>query len=398
PELQGMLELDRDLFQKVIKLPAIRIDAKDCNIFRKKLQNVLLNRPRLKNIVPDPDVNCRTKKIIVLRPGATLSDDEKAFVKSRGGLSVNHEMTLGYSYWTSEQILREVLPPEITDVPSGFETIGHIAHVNLRDNQLKFKNIIGQVIMDKNSPQIKTVVNKTNTIDDTFRFFKMEVIAGENNLQTSIIQNGITYEFDFSKVYWNSRLQAEHDRLVDSFSSSDVICDMFAGVGPFAIPAAKKGCFVYANDLNPSSFKALEHNAKTNQVADRIKAFNLDGREFVMQVTENTLKENNKMFNHVVMNLPATALQFLDVFKGLFSGYEDKFISSLSGSTLINLPSVHCYCFSKDENPMMDAQKQAEKVLGASLEGICKVYHVRNVAPKKQMMCVSFKLPSSVAF
>jgi len=41
---------------------------------------------------------------------------------------------------------------------------------------------------------------------------------------------------------------------------------MFAGIGPFAIPAAKKGCFVYANDLNPASFNYLIENAKSNKV------------------------------------------------------------------------------------------------------------------------------------
>ena len=119
--------------------------------------------------------------------------------------------------------------------------------------------------MDKNSPQIKTVVNKTNTIDTTFRFFKMEVLAGEQSLETSVKEHGCVYEFDFSTVYWNSRLQTEHKRLVDKLSSSEIICDMFAGVGPFAIPAAKKGCLVYANDLNPESYKALCHNEGKNK-------------------------------------------------------------------------------------------------------------------------------------
>jgi tRNA (guanine37-N1)-methyltransferase len=46
----------------------------------------------------------------------------------------------------------------------------------------------------------------------------------------------------------------------------DVIADVFAGVGPFAIPAAKKGCAVFANDLNPNSTKYLSVNVQNNRV------------------------------------------------------------------------------------------------------------------------------------
>ena len=44
------------------------------------------------------------------------------------------------------------------------------------------------------------------------------------------------------------------------------MADVFAGVGPFAIPAAKNGCAVFANDLNPDSVKWLRHNVNSNNV------------------------------------------------------------------------------------------------------------------------------------
>ena len=50
----------------------------------------------------------------------------------------------------------------------------------------------------------------------------------------------------------------------------EVVVDVFAGVGPFAVPLAKKGSFVYGNDLNPESSKCMEENSKRNKV--RIEA------------------------------------------------------------------------------------------------------------------------------
>lgn len=72
----------------------------------------------------------------------------------------------------------------------------------------------------------------------------MEIIAGEDNLIALVKQNGFKYKVDYSKVYWNSRLEREHERLVSIFDPNDIIWDAMAGVGPFSIPAAKKYCKV----------------------------------------------------------------------------------------------------------------------------------------------------------
>uniref|UniRef100_A0A8C7HKJ8 SAM-dependent methyltransferase TRM5/TYW2-type domain-containing protein n=1 Tax=Oncorhynchus kisutch TaxID=8019 RepID=A0A8C7HKJ8_ONCKI len=102
------------------------------------------------------------------------------------------------------EVLRSFgVPQELqgTGYHSGFSRVCHIAHMNLREHQLPYRNLIGQVIMDKN-PWVTCVVNKTNTIDSTYRFFKM-VMVGEENMVAKVRENGVTYEFDFSCVYWN---------------------------------------------------------------------------------------------------------------------------------------------------------------------------------------------------
>jgi hypothetical protein len=48
------------------------------------------------------------------------------------------------------------------------------------------------------------------------------------------------------QVYWNSRLEAEHTRLVQLFDPHDIIADVMAGIGPFAVPAGMRGCTVRA--------------------------------------------------------------------------------------------------------------------------------------------------------
>eukprot|EP01105_Mastigella_eilhardi_P017971 TRINITY_DN4147_c0_g1_i1.p1 TRINITY_DN4147_c0_g1~~TRINITY_DN4147_c0_g1_i1.p1 ORF type:complete len:476 (+),score=137.76 TRINITY_DN4147_c0_g1_i1:18-1445(+) len=292
---------------------------------------------------------------------------------------VEHWTTLDHTCFTAEQILRKLLPPEIKEIPSSFEAVGTIAHVNLKDEQLPYRHLIGEAILAKNK-QLKTVVNKLGTIDAKFRTFAMDVIAGENNFITDTSEGQCTFRMNYAEVYWNSRLQTEHARLVALFKPSDIICDVFAGIGPFALPAAKRGCTVYANDLNPRSYYYLCENAKLNKVARNVKAFNMDGRDFVRHVLNTGVKAH-----HFLMNLPASAVEFLDVFREFLPPSEH-------GEADLLPVRVHCYTFSKAASPSQDALEQVHKLIPEPAMHDVLVTDVRDVSPHKRMLCVSFGL------
>ncbi len=45
--------------------------------------------------------------------------------------------------------------------------------------------------------------------------------------------------------------------MLAKFKEGETLCDMFCGVGPLAIRAARKGLKVIANDLNPECYLYL---------------------------------------------------------------------------------------------------------------------------------------------
>lgn len=139
--------------------------------------------------------------------------------------------------------------------------------MNLREEYLPYKHLIAEVIADKNSA-VKTVINKINDVgtNSEYRTFGYEVLVGEDDMNVEVREGDCTFKFDYSKVYWNTRLQTEHKRLVDSFNAGEVVCDVMAGVGPFACPAGKKGVFVWANDLNPDSYASMKDAIERNKV------------------------------------------------------------------------------------------------------------------------------------
>jgi len=66
-------------------------------------------------------------------------------VASDGGVTIDHQLTLEYHHWSMPHILNAVLPVDTREIPSSFETVGHIAHLNLPSELAEYKHLIGRL-------------------------------------------------------------------------------------------------------------------------------------------------------------------------------------------------------------------------------------------------------------
>ena len=153
---------------------------------------------------------------------------------------------------------------------------------------------------------------------------------------------------------------------------------MFCGVGPFVLPAAKKGCVCYANDLNPFCYSYLKKNIQINQLnPSKIHVFNQDARQFMQSLSQQSIA-----ITQVIMNLPESAEFFCDVFKTI---------------QLPSTPTIHCYMFSNKEDPVLDSIHRIEHVLGVRLSRLeTEGRVIRDVAPYKRMTHIAFHIPFHV--
>ena len=362
-----------------------------------------------------------------------LNPEKNSQLKKEDKYSITEEqITLDEKNFSYEEIFKYFIEDEISNkrineseisldkllksLPNGFEIVGKIAHMNLRDEYLNYKYFIGQLILDKN-PSLATVVNKLGKINNIYRTYEMEILAGEENYFVEHKEGNVRFQFDLRKTYWSSRLQNERDRVLKLMEKNEVLCDAFCGVGPLALRACKKGVKVYANDLNPDAYDYLNNNIKINKLNKGnfvIKTYNMDAREFIKSLVDMS-KHNkdeeeinaDKIFpsdlhiDHFYMNLPKDAIEFMDVFIGLFKGCKDNIYNK------DNLPMIHVYGFAKiDNNPNEILKKRIAKAFKMEYDlfkkecekDIKNIENVRDISNKKVVFCIDMKIPSIVAY
>lgn len=365
-----MNQIDKSKFVQKIQLVALRLQEVSLASFAlKALQPHLLNKPRLRNIVVFNDekvilLNEEIKSISEIQDSPGFNEFKKKCKVS----SLPYTLVLDYDYFTFGEIIKILIPGlEV----SAFETVGDIAHLNLREDVLPHKMVIGEVLLDK-TKSINTVINKTGPVHTEFRTFPYEILATKipqkhtlNSLETIHNDFGIRFHLDVAKVYYNSRLHTMHKDLIKNLPNDAIVADAMCGIGPFAIRAAKRGLECYANDLNPDSFFWLNKNIVKNKV--KVSSYCMDAREFISKVKA----------TDYIMNLPASSLTFLDAF------YKHEKCR------------IHLFCFSSHQEEQKDVRNRIEAIFGCTVS-VYESKFVRMVSTSKSCVYVKMELPNLV--
>jgi tRNA (guanine37-N1)-methyltransferase len=202
---------------------------------------------------------------------------------------------------------RGLLPPHlVAKLPRSFDIIGDIGIIELSPELEAYSVEVGKAVLQVN-PHVRLVLRKSGEVTGKFRTRGLLALAGSGGMETVHHEFACRYHLDVSSVYFNPRLGHERRRVAEQVKEDEVVVDMFAGVGPYSILAAKlqPRSRVYAVDINPSAIKYLKENILANEVADRVIPLLGDARELSRSILHGVA-------DRVIMNLPSEAQQYLD--------------------------------------------------------------------------------------
>jgi tRNA (guanine37-N1)-methyltransferase len=151
-------------------------------------------------------------------------------------------------------------------------------------------------------PSLHTVVFAKGEVSGEYRTRELVILAGRPTTRTQVTEHGHCFIIDLAGAYFSARLSTERQRILDQVQDGEVILDMFAGVGPFAITLAAKAALVVAADLNPQAVGLMLENLAQNR-AGNVLPLLADARHLAGILPWK--------FDRIVMNLPLAGTEFL---------------------------------------------------------------------------------------
>ncbi|WP_435073437.1 class I SAM-dependent methyltransferase [Halorubrum sp. HHNYT27] len=267
---------------------------------------------------------------------------------------------------------RPLTPAEILGYEPSLERLGDIVIVDEESDERARE--IAEAVMASDVP-CETVLNRASPIEGELRVRRWDVLAGTDT-ETVHREYGHEFLLDVAEVYFSPRLATERHRVIEQMEPGEDAIDMFAGVGPYAVPMATRGADVVACDLNERAVEYLRQNAARNGVADRVTAIAGDVRDLVGGA-DGAPADYADTADRLVMNLPHSADEFLDT------------AVALAGDECV----VHYYDIQHEDDPFGPGTRAIRAAADDEYEVTVETEHVvKSYAPHEYNVCLDVRL------
>jgi len=270
-----------------------------------------------------------------------------------------------------KEVLSKILSAEeLTIAKTAYDVLGGVAIIEVPEKLLSKDIEIGTALL-KSHPNIDTVLRKDGIHQGTFRSQPMKFLAGVDTRVAEYKENNCTLYVDVEDVYFSARLSTERKRIANQVQEDEEVLIMFSGVAPYPCVFAKQtpAKHIVGVEINPRGHELAEKNIKRNKVSDKVDVYCGDVREVVPKL--------NQTFDRIVMPLPKTAEEFLDV------------ALSVAKSNAM----IHLYAF-YHEDEFDKAKKEIKKYCEQANRSyeILEVVKAGQHAPRTYRICVDIKL------
>lgn len=128
-----------------------------------------------------------------------------------------------------------------------------------------------------------TVLRVAGPVEGPRRLPRTERLAGTET-ETEVQEDGLRYRFDAARILYARGNNTERARTARLVRPGERVVDLFAGIGYFALPAARHGraAEVVAVEENPVSYGFLLENVRLNHLEDRVRPVLGDNREVAL--------------------------------------------------------------------------------------------------------------------
>jgi len=215
-----------------------------------------------------------------------------------------------------KMLMGKLTASEMKLIPKTQEIVGDILILEIPEKLQSKEKLIAEAYLEL-TKNIKTVVKKSEIHTGVFRTRKLKVLAGTRNKTTIHLESGVRIKINLEKSYFSARLGNERLRIAKLVKKDEELLVMFSGSAPYPLVLAKHSPVrhILGIEINPDAHNFGLENLKLNKLENKIQLINGDVRKIVPKLghTKDTKDYKSKKFDRVLMPLPKTGEEFLDI-------------------------------------------------------------------------------------